>query len=92
MIRPRNETEDLLYSITKNCETLIKQTLTEAQQTFEFKMIKPGETSDFIDEKVRDELKKDLEVTDVTAADLQDDIIPAINNKENREQVTKRIK
>ena len=26
MIRPKNETENLLLSITKNCETLIKQT------------------------------------------------------------------
>ena len=26
MIRPKNETEKLLLSITKNCETLIEQT------------------------------------------------------------------
>ena len=26
MIRPKNQTEDLLFSITKNCETLIDQT------------------------------------------------------------------
>ena len=26
MIRPKNETEDLLLSFTKDCETLIKQT------------------------------------------------------------------
>ena len=26
MIRPKNETEDLSLSITKNCETLIQQT------------------------------------------------------------------
>ena len=26
MIRPKNETEDSLLSITKNCETLIEQT------------------------------------------------------------------
>ena len=25
MIRPKNETENLLISITKNCETLIEQ-------------------------------------------------------------------
>ena len=25
MIRPKNETEDLLLTITKNCETLIEQ-------------------------------------------------------------------
>ena len=47
MIRPKNETEDLLLSITKNCETLIQQTHTEPQETLEFKMIKPRETFHF---------------------------------------------
>ena len=47
MIRPKNETEDLLLSITKNCETLIKQTHGKAQETLEFKMIKPRETFHF---------------------------------------------
>ena len=47
MIRPKNETENLLLSITKNCETLIKQTLTKSQKTLEFKMIKPRETFHF---------------------------------------------
>ena len=41
MVRPKNDTEDLLLSITKNCETLIKQTLKKAKETLEFKMIKP---------------------------------------------------
>ena len=31
MIRPKNETENLLLSITKNCEKLIEQTYTKAQ-------------------------------------------------------------
>ena len=44
MIRPKNETEDLLLSITKNCETLIKQTHTKPQKTLEFKLTKPRET------------------------------------------------
>ena len=44
MIRPRNRTEDLLLSITKNCETLIKQTHKKAEETMEFKMIKPRKT------------------------------------------------
>ena len=39
MIRPKNETEDLLQSITKNCETLSKQTHRKAEETLEFKMI-----------------------------------------------------
>ena len=41
MIRPKNETEDLLLSITKNCETIIKQTHRKPEETLEFKMIKP---------------------------------------------------
>ena len=47
MIRPKNETEDLLLSKTKNCETLIKQTHRKAEETLEFKMIKPRETFHF---------------------------------------------
>ena len=38
MIRPKNQTEDLLLSITKNCETLIQQTHTKPQEALEFKM------------------------------------------------------
>ena len=41
MIRPKNQTEDLLLLITKKCETLIEQTHTKPQETLEFKMIKP---------------------------------------------------
>ena len=47
MIRPKNETEHLLLSKTKNCETLNKQTHTKAQKKLEFKMIKPRETFHF---------------------------------------------
>ena len=47
MIRPKNETEDLLLSITKNCEMLIEPTHTKPQETLEFKMIKPRETFHF---------------------------------------------
>ena len=47
MIRPKNETEDLLISITKNCETIIEQTQTKAKETLEFRMIKPRETFHF---------------------------------------------
>ena len=46
-IRPKNETEDLLLSITKDCETLIKHTHTRPEETLEFKMIKPRETFHF---------------------------------------------
>ena len=47
MIRPKNQTEDLLLSITKNCETLIEQTHRKPEETLEFKMTKPTETFHF---------------------------------------------
>ena len=47
MIRPENETEDLLLSISKNCETLIEQTQRKPEETLEFKMIKSRETFHF---------------------------------------------
>ena len=36
MNRSINETQDLLLSITKNCETLFEQTHTKPQETLEF--------------------------------------------------------
>ena len=47
MIRPKNEKEDLLLSITRNCQTLIDQTHREAEETLEFKMNKLRETFHF---------------------------------------------
>ena len=47
MIRPKNETKDSLPLITKNCETLIRQTHTEPKETLEYKKIKPRETFHF---------------------------------------------
>ena len=44
LIRPRKETEDILLSITKICETLNKQTHTKPQETLEFKLIQSRET------------------------------------------------
>ena len=41
MIRPKNETEDFLFSITKNCETLIKQTHRKPEETSGYKLTKP---------------------------------------------------
>ena len=43
MITPKNKTEDLLQSITNNCETLIEQTHRKPEETLEFKMTKPRE-------------------------------------------------
>ena len=137
MIRPKNETEDLLLSITKNCETLIEQTHTKPQETLEFKMVKPKETFHFKPpiqikgdwmigltdlevynsifniteennkfelykfpdekaggvtyEKVRAEIEKDLGIEDITAEDLQEDIIGPIIIEEYKEQVAKRM-
>ena len=47
MIQPKYETEDLLLSITKNCEKLVEQTHRKPEETLEFKMVKPRETFHF---------------------------------------------
>ena len=47
MIPPKNQTEDLLLSITKNCETLNKQTDRKAEGPLEFKLTKPKQTFPF---------------------------------------------
>ena len=44
MIQPKHETEDLLLSITKDCETLIEQTHKKPEETLEFKLTKSRET------------------------------------------------
>ena len=41
MIQPKNETESLLLSLTKNCEKLVKQTRRKPEETLEIKMTKP---------------------------------------------------
>ena len=47
MIRTKNETEDFLLSITKNCETLFEQTHRKPEETLKFKMNKYIETFHF---------------------------------------------
>ena len=47
MIQPKNETENLLLSITKNCEKLVEQTQRKPEETLEFKMTKPKEIFHF---------------------------------------------
>ena len=47
MIQPKNETEDLLLSITKNCEILMEQTHKKAEETLEIEMTKPREKYHF---------------------------------------------
>ena len=40
MIQAKNETDDLLLSITKTCETLIRNIQTNAQETLALKITK----------------------------------------------------
>ena len=47
MIQPKNETENLLLSITKNCEKLVEETHRKPEETLEFKMFKSRETFHF---------------------------------------------
>ena len=47
MFRPRKKTEDSLFSLTKNCEMLIKKTHTKPQKKLEFKLTQPIETFSF---------------------------------------------
>ena len=47
MIRPKNESENLLLSITKNCEKLVEQTHRKPEETLEFKMLKSRESFHF---------------------------------------------
>ena len=138
MIRPKIQTEDLLLSIIKNCETLIEQTHRKAEETLEFKKIEPRDTFHFqppiqfkgdwmigstdlevynsifniTKENIKfdlykfpdgkaggisyinvgDEIEKDLGIEDITATDLQDDIIGPIIIEEYKKQVSKRVK
>ena len=124
MIRPKNETEGLSLSVTKNCETLIEQTHKKLEETLDFKRIKPREIFHFTPpikikgdwmigltdleiynsifdkteqhyklqlykfsdekaggvsyEKVRDEIERNLDISDITATDIQDDLIGPI--------------
>ena len=40
MVTPKNQTEDILLSMTENCGTLIKQTHRKAEETIEFELTK----------------------------------------------------
>ena len=135
MLQPKSETEELLLSFTKNCETLAKQAPRKPEETLEFKMIKPRETfhlnppiqingdcmiglinlevynsifniteenikfelykfpdekSDTITyEKVRHEIERDLDISDITDDDSQDGIIAPFIIEEYKKQVAK---
>ena len=47
MVRPKEETQDLLLSITQKRQTLIEPTHRKAEETLEFKLNKPRETFHF---------------------------------------------
>ena len=47
MFQPKTETEDLLLPLFKNCETFIKQTHREAEETLELKLKKPKKNVSF---------------------------------------------
>ena len=47
MTRANNETENFLFSITKNCETLIHQTHARPEKSLKFKLTKPREATHF---------------------------------------------
>ena len=47
MFKPKNESEDLILSVNKNCETFIKPTHTKTEETLEFKFTKPRQTFNF---------------------------------------------
>ena len=47
MIQPKNETESLLLSITRNCEMLFKQTQKKAEEALEVRLTQPKQTFSF---------------------------------------------
>ena len=47
MIRPKNKTEDLLPSITKNCETLVEKAHRKPEEILDFVTTKPRKTLHF---------------------------------------------
>ena len=66
--------------------------ITEENNKFEFYKFPDEKTGGISYAKNRDEIEKDLDISDITAIDLQDDIIAPIIIKEYKEQVTERMK
>ena len=65
--------------------------ITEENNKFELYKFPDEKAGGVTYEKVRDEIEKDLDIEDITAEDLQDDIIGPIIIEEYEEQVTKRM-
>ena len=66
--------------------------ITEENNKFELYKFPDEKSGGITYEKVRDEIEKDLDIEDITTADLQDEIIGPIFVEEYKEQVTKRMK
>ena len=65
--------------------------ITEENNKFELYKFPDEKSGGVTYEKVRDEIERDLDIEDITAEDLQDEIIAPIIIKEYNEQVTKRM-
>ena len=65
--------------------------ITEENNEFELYKFPDEKAGGVSYEKVRDEIENDLDISDFTVTDLQDDIIGPNNNEEYKEQVTKRM-
>ena len=70
-----------------------KSILNKSQQRKIFKLYKSLDerNAGVLYEKVRDEIRKDLGISDITPTDLQDDKIAPIITEEYREEVAKRM-
>ena len=66
--------------------------ITEENNKFELYKFPDEKAGGVTYEKVRDEIEKDLDISDIAAADLQDDIIAPIIIEEYKKQVLKRKK
>ena len=66
--------------------------ITEENNKFELYKFPEEKAGGISYTKVRDETEKDLDISDITASDLQDDIIGPIIIEEYKEQVKKRMK
>ena len=65
--------------------------ITEENNKFELHKFPDDKIGGVTYEKVRDEIEKDLDIEDITAEDLQDDIIGPIIIEEYKKQVTERM-
>ena len=65
--------------------------ITEEFKNFELYIFPDSKKGRILYEKVGDEIKKDMEISDITATDLQDEIIGPIIFEENRREASKEM-